>query len=414
VIVRYNGGLPGSAIVGGARGDPCSAIFERGRHTNFEMTPTLAQTPLTTWHASHGGRMVDFAGWSMPVQYTSIVAEHQATRASAGVFDISHMGRLRFDGAGAAAFLDRLVTRRVSDMRPGRIRYGLVTNDAGGILDDVLVYHLADAAGQSYYLLVVNAGNRLKILEWIAPRLAAAPDVTMADVTCDWAMIAVQGPRALALTQPLVDVELAAMKYYTGREAAIAGQGAIAGVGGIVSRTGYTGEDGCELIVGARVVVGIWESLVAAGAVPAGLGCRDTLRLEAAMPLYGHELSETINPYQAGLDFAVDLEGRSFTGRDALAQLKDDTSRPRRVGLVAAGKRAPREGYAILTVAPDGEGRTIGRVTSGTFSPTLDQPIAMGYVEPAFAAPGRHVTIDVRGRPEPARIAALPFYRRKP
>jgi len=352
--------------------------------------------------------MVDFAGWSMPVQYASIVAEHQATRSAAGVFDISHMGRLRFDGAGAAAFLDRLVTRRVSDMRPGRIRYGLVTNDAGGILDDVLVYRLADAALQPYHLLVVNASNRPKIIEWITPRLAVAPDVTMADVTHDWAMIAVQGPKALELTQPLVDVELAAMKYYAGREAAIAGHG------GIVSRTGYTGEDGCELIVGARVVVGIWESLVAAGAVPAGLGCRDTLRLEAAMPLYGHELSETINPYQAGLEFAVDLEGRSFTGRDALARLKDDKSQPRRVGLVAAGKRAPREGYAILAAAPNSDGRTIGRVTSGTFSPTLDEPIAMGYVEPAFAAPGTDVMIDVRGRPEPARIAALPFYRRKP
>jgi len=351
--------------------------------------------------------MVDFAGWWMPVQYSSIVAEHQATRGAAGLFDISHMGRLRFDGAGAAGFLDGLVTRRVRDMRPGRIRYGLVTNNAGGILDDVLVYHLADAAGHSYHLLVVNAGNRLKILDWIAPRLAASADVYMTDVTRDWAMIAVQGPRSLELTQPLVDVELAAMKYYTGREAAIGGHG------GIVSRTGYTGEDGCELIVGARVVVVVWESLVAAGALPAGLGCRDTLRLEAAMPLYGHELSEEINPYQAGLDFAVDLEGRSFPGRDSLARLKNEASQPRRIGLATDGKRAPREGYAILASAHGVEGRVIGRVTSGTFSPTLDRPIAMGYIEPALAAPGTDVAIDVRGRPEPARIVALPFYRRQ-
>ncbi|HEV3006254.1 MAG TPA: glycine cleavage system aminomethyltransferase GcvT [Pirellulales bacterium] len=373
------------------------------------MSASLSQTPLHDWHASHGGRMVEFAGWSMPVLYASIVAEHQATRNAAGLFDISHMGRLRFDGPGAAAFLERLVTRRVSDMRPGRIRYALVTNEAGGILDDVLVYHLTDSAGQAYHMLVVNAGNRVKIVEWIAPRLAAATDVRMTDVTLDWAMISVQGPQSLDLAQPLLDnsqgktTDLAAMKYYTGCETAIAGQG------GIVSRTGYTGEDGWELIVGARAAVAVWDELVAAGAVPAGLGCRDTLRLEAAMPLYGHELTETINPYQAGLEFAVDLEGRTFPGCDALARLKNERSQPRRVGLVTSGKRAPREGYAILA---DDERQTIGQVTSGTFSPTFDQPIAMGYIEPAFAAPGTAVAIDLRGRLEAARVVALPFYRR--
>jgi aminomethyltransferase len=370
----------------------------------------LSQTPLYDWHASHGGRMVEFAGWSMPVQYATIVAEHLATRNAAGLFDISHMGRLRFDGTGAAAFLESLVTRRVSDMRPGRIRYALVTNDAGGILDDVLVYHLSDAAGQPYHLLVVNAGNRIKIIDWITPRLAAAGNVCMTDVTDDRAMISLQGPQALELAQALCDAstekatDLAVMKYYTGCETAIAGQG------GIVSRTGYTGEDGFELIVGAGSVCAIWETLVAAGAVPAGLGCRDTLRLEAAMPLYGHELTESINPYQAGLEFAVDLETRSFPGCEALARLKGDRSQPRRVGLVTAGKRAPREGYAILTA--DDAPRAIGQVTSGTFSPTFDQPIAMGYIEPGFIAPGTSVAVDLRGRPEPARVVALPFYRR--
>lgn len=360
----------------------------------------LNQTPLHDWHAGHGGRLVDFAGWSMPVQYQSIVAEHQATRSAAGLFDVSHMGRLRFEGPGAAEFLDRSVTRRVKDQAAGRVRYALVTNDAGGILDDVLVYHLTGGAAGSYYVMVVNAGNRTKIVDWIKPRLAGA-NVYFTDATHDWAMIALQGPRALEIAQPLVEERLDALKYYHARETRIAGHG------GIVSRTGYTGEDGCELIVGAGVVVPICEALVAAGATPAGLGARDTLRLEAAMPLYGHELSEAINPYQAGLAFAVDLDGREFPGRDALARLKDDPNQPRRVGLELSGKRVPREGFGILAA-----GRTVGQVTSGTFSPTLDRPIAMGYIEPAFAAPGTQLEIDVRGRPEPARIVELPFYRR--
>lgn len=367
----------------------------------MNMNETLARTPLYDWHASHGGRMVDFAGWAMPVQYDSITAEHQATRTAAGLFDISHMGRLKFDGDGAAAFLDRLVTRRVADLKPGRIRYGLVANEAGGILDDVLVYHLRDAADRSYFLVVVNASNRDKILRWLAPRLASEQDVHLTDVTRDWAMIAVQGPRALELAQPLVEAELASMKYYTGCETRIAGHG------GIVSRTGYTGEDGCELIVGSQAAPGIWQQLIDAGATPAGLGCRDTLRLEAAMPLYGHELTENINPFQAGLAFAVDLEGREFTGRPALATFAADRQLPHRVGIELPGKRVPREGYPVLI-----QGRRCGEITSGTFSPTLEKPIAMAYVEPAAAAPGTEVAVDIRGRQEPGRVVALPFYKR--
>lgn len=345
--------------------------------------------------------MVDFAGWSMPVQYTSIVAEHLATRSSVGLFDISHMGRLRFDGSGTTAFLDRLVTRRVSDLRPGQIRYGLVTNDAGGILDDVLVYRLADGTGGDFHVMVVNASNRAKILAWLEPRLSDASDVVLTDATTTWAMLAVQGPKALALVQPLVDGELAAMKYYTGRACRVAGHDAI------VSRTGYTGEDGCELMLAAEAAPALWQALVDRGAVPAGLGCRDTLRLEAAMPLYGHELSESINPIQAGLAFAVDLAGREFPGHAALTRFKTDAALPVRVGLELAGKRVPREGFAVLV----GD-RRVGETTSGTFSPTLDRPIAMAYVEPAHAAPGTALIVDIRGRPEPATVVKLPFYRR--
>ena len=267
------------------------------------MSMTLARTPLYDWHLAHGGRMVDFAGWSMPVQYSSIVTEHSATRTGVGLFDISHMGRLRFDGPGAAEFLDRLVTRRVANLRAGRVRYALITNHQGGILDDVLVYHLQDTGGASYWMMVVNAGNREKILAWIEPLLASAEDVQCTDATCDWAMIAVQGSASPALLAGMVDTDLSSMKYYQAREAGIAGRG------GIISRTGYTGEDGFELIVGAQAATEIWERALAvgsaaetpdSGAVPAGLGCRDTLRLEAAMPLYGHELTEEINPFQPG------------------------------------------------------------------------------------------------------------------
>ncbi len=367
------------------------------------MSLNLATTPLHDWHASHGGRMVDFAGWSMPVQYTSIVEEHQATRNAAGLFDISHMGRLRFDGPQACEFLDSLVTRRVADLQPGQIRYALVTNDRGGVKDDVLVYHLQDAGGGSYYMLVVNASNREKILAWIEPRLAAF-DVSCMDLTQQWAMIAVQGPLALEIAQPLVDRQLADMKYYTGVETLIAGHG------GVVSRTGYTGEDGVELMLGAAVAQSVWESLLAAGeergAKAAGLGARDTLRLESAMPLYGHELNEDITPLQAGLKFAVDLDKAAFPGRDALANL-DAATLPKLVGLQMVGRRAPREGYAVQA-----KGEVIGHVTSGTFSPTLQKPIGMAYVAREHAAIGAELEVDVRGRAEPATIVKLPFYRR--
>lgn len=365
------------------------------------MSTQLHRTPLYDWHAQHGGRLVDFAGWSMPVQYSSIVAEHQATRTAVALFDVSHMGRLRFDGPGAAEFLDRLTTRRVNDLKPGRVRYSLLTNESGGILDDVLVYRLADAADQPYYLMVVNASNRQKIVQWIEPRLADARQVQFTDVTYDWAMIAVQGPQALAAAQPLVEVDLSRLKYYQAAETRVAGHG------GIVSRTGYTGEDGCELILGSAAAPAVWETLIAAGGTAAGLGARDTLRLEAAMPLYGHELTEEINPFQAGLAFAVDLDQRSFPGRDALARLKDDARLPRRIGLEIEGKRPAREGHQVLD-----EGRRVGCVTSGTLSPTLGRPIAMGYVEPQTAVPGRRLQIDVRGQVLPATVVELPFYHR--
>jgi aminomethyltransferase len=369
------------------------------------MTGPLKKTPLADWHSAHGGRMVDFAGWSMPVQYGSIVEEHQATRRACGLFDVSHMGRLRFDGPGAAPLLDRLLTRKVVGMGPGRIRYSLVCNESGGILDDVLVYHLQEHGGGLYYLLVVNASNRDKIVQWIRSQVRPGEASWFDDLTKQTAMIAVQGPAALRIVEPLVGADLGGLGYYHGTETTICGHN------GIASRTGYTGEDGCELIVPAAAALEVWEKILAAGkeagATAAGLGCRDTLRLEAAMPLYGHELNEQINPIQAGLAFAVNLDGRDFIGREAIAAAKQDKTLPVRVGLQLAGRRVPREHYTVLA-----ETEPVGEITSGTFSPTLQKPIAMAYVRPKFAAAGTQLAVDIRGSQEPATVVKLPFYTR--
>jgi aminomethyltransferase len=393
------------------------------------MTGPLLKTPLADWHSAHGGRMVDFAGWSMPVQYGSIVEEHHATRRAAGLFDVSHMGRLRFDGPGSAALLDRLLTRKVVGMGPGKIRYSLVCNERGGILDDVLVYHLQEHGGELYHLLVVNASNREKIVHWVQSHLAASDDVQFSDRTTQTAMIAVQGPAALEFVKPIVGADLSRQGYYTGLETTINGHP------GIASRTGYTGEDGCELIVPAEAATEVWETILAhgrdAGAAAAGLGARDTLRLEAAMPLYGHELTEDIDPLTAGLAFAVNLEGREFIGRSALLAAKNKTDRLVRIGLVLAGRRVPREHYAVLASGrrepPDGNPSStdeakpsgslrsplaVGHITSGTFSPTLQKPIAMAYVQPRYAEIGTELAVDIRGTLEPARVVKLPIYSR--
>lgn len=359
----------------------------------------LQHTALHDWHLAHGGRMVDFAGWHMPVQYSTIVAEHQAVRRAAGLFDIAHMGRLRVTGHDAVRFLNRLTTNDVSALQVGQAQYSLVTNEAGGILDDVLVYRFPD-----FHLVVVNASNRLKILEWIGRHLEGR--VRIEDLTRTHFMLALQGPRSRELLQPLVDIPLEGLKYYRATQALFGDWAAI------VSRTGYTGEDGFELIVPVKIAPMVWETLSLKGAplglLPAGLGCRDTLRLEAAMPLYGHELDENTDPFTAGLDFAVKLDKGDFLGRAALVDAKGNTSRPRRVGLKLAGKRIAREGVAVLQ-----GGNPVGRVTSGTFSPTLEQSIAMAYVAPASAAVGAALEIDIRGQHEPAQVVKLPFYKRK-
>jgi aminomethyltransferase len=353
------------------------------------------RTPLYDWHVARGARLVDFAGWDMPIQYTTITEEHQAVRTGAGLFDISHMGRLSLGGPDALALIQYVFTNNAATMKDLQVRYGLVCNEQGGIRDDVLVYRWPYG-----YAMVVNASNREKIVDWLA-RHKGGRHVEVADQTFDTAMIAVQGPRAVAMCRDLTDSDPSTLGYYYATPTRYRGGQCV------VSRTGYTGEDGLEFMVGKSQGVQLWEELVGRGAVPCGLGARDTLRLEAAMPLYGHELSEDIDPLQAGLGWAVKLEKGDFLGREALLRGRDDPSRRRRVGLELQGKRIGREG-AVVTAA----GKEIGRVTSGTFTPTLGKAIAMAYVDPAYLQLGTECAVDVRGKPEPAIVVALPFYRR--
>ena len=350
------------------------------------------RTPLYDWHVSHGGRMVPFAGWDMPVQYTGIVAEHQAVRSSAGLFDISHMGRLSFPGKDVPTFLEEVFTNSIASMKLDQVHYGFVCNIRGAILDDVLVYRWPYG-----YSMVVNASNREKIVAWLEAHIRDR-DVAVADATLDTAMIAVQGPKAIELASGLFDVDVGALKYYYAAPTLYCRQPCL------VSRTGYTGEDGFEVIVPKELAVTLWTELHGRGALPCGLGARDTLRLEAAMPLYGHELSEATDPIQAGLGWAVKLD-KPFIGRDAIQAA--DPNRPVRVGLVLDGKRAAREGSRILV-----DDQPVGTVTSGSFAPTLDRPVAMGYVPPAYNKPGQSLTVDIRGTLTPAVVAALPFYKR--
>ncbi|MCA9087140.1 MAG: glycine cleavage system aminomethyltransferase GcvT [Planctomycetaceae bacterium] len=360
----------------------------------------MNNTALHNWHIEHGGRMVDFAGWDMPIQYTTITEEHYAVRQRAGLFDIAHMGRLTFSGPDAEMFLDRLLTNSVPKIKLGQVRYSLVCNEQGGILDDVLIYRFPD-----HFLLVVNASNREKIVAWIEEHRGGF-DIDFQDLTLDTFMLALQGPRSLELLGPLTSGDPGALKYYSVAEMDVCG------IPGVVSRTGYTGEDGFEVIVPQEHGQAVWEQLFSAGQacdlIPCGLGCRDTLRLEAAMPLYGHEMNEQMDPFTAGLAFGVRLDGGEFFGKTALKAAADRTDRPVRIGLKLDGKRIAREGSDVCS----GE-VTLGQITSGTFSPTLEQPIAMAYVPQDYAAPGTTVEVDIRGKRVPATVVALPFYSRK-
>ena len=373
------------------------------------------RSPLHAEHVALGAAMTPFAGWSMPLRYSSDLAEHVAVRSAAGLFDLSHMGEIRVTGPDAARALDGALVGHLSAVGVGRARYTMICAPDGGVLDDLVLYRTAPDA----YLVVANASNAAVVLDELTAR-AAGFDATVTDESAGTALVAVQGPRAAAIVASVTapeDVDaVTALRYYAGLPATVAG------VRALVARTGYTGEDGYELFVPAAAAAGLWRTLLGAGAphglVPVGLSARDSLRLEAGMPLYGNELDRTTTPYDAGLDRVVRLDKTGpdgapldFVGRAALAARAG--AQPVRVliGLRGLGRRAARHGYPVVrsTGAP---GDVVGRVTSGAPSPTLGYPVALAYVAPDVAAAGTELAVDVRGRAEPVRVVGLPFYRR--
>ncbi|MFM2106064.1 MAG: hypothetical protein RL338_1096 [Chloroflexota bacterium] len=358
-------------------------------------------TPLVERHRALGAKLVEFGGWLMPLQYAGILEEHRAVRERAGLFDLSHMGELHVEGPGAADALGYALVTEPAGLAVGRAHYSMICRADGGILDDLIVYRL----GEERFLVVPNAGNAATVSAEIGARIAGF-DARLDDRSLATALCALQGPAAAALLAPLTDVDLGALRYY-----AIA-EGRVAGIPALVARTGYTGEDGFEVFVETARGVELWDALHAvaapAGALPVGLGARDTLRLEAGMPLYGNELDTATNPYEAGLGRVVKLgKAGDFVGRAALERVSAAGPARSLVGLAIRGRGIARHGYPIAV-----GGRTCGIVTSGTQSPTLGHPIAMGYVPPEAAAVGTMVDVIVRDQPVAAEVVPLPFYRR--
>lgn len=369
---------------------------------------TLSRTPFHEFHVDNGARMVEFAGWEMPMLYRSIIEEHCQVRTSGGFFDVSHMGRLRFTGPDACRFLDRVCTRQIHGMADDQCRYSIVCNEHGGCRDDVLVYRF----GPDEYLMVCNAANRTKLLEHF-DAVRGDLDAEWRDETARTAMIAVQGPKVMDLIGDVAP-DVASLKRFRFVRKSIMGADVL------ISRTGYTGEDGVEVIMPATMAVQSVSLLMSTigGAdspvKPAGLGARDTLRMESAMALYGHEITEQIDPLSAGLTFAVkldkgddDLDAGAFIGQEALKKIAETGPDRSLAGLVLEGRRTPRQGMIV-----NADGAEIGVVTSGCLSPTLGRPIAMAYLDAARAEPGGAVEVVLGGNEVTAEIVSLPFYKR--
>lgn len=364
------------------------------------------RTALDALHRALGATMTDFAGWDMPLRYASERDEHTAVRTRAGLFDLSHMGEITVTGPAAGQALDHALVGHISALAVGRARYTMICAPDGGILDDLIVYRLGDEE----YMVVANASNAQVVLDAVTER-AAGFDAAVRDDRDAYALIAVQGPESPGILKSVTDADLDGLKYYAGLP------GTVAGVSALIARTGYTGEDGFELFVAPGDAEKLWQALTEAGAdaglVPCGLSCRDTLRLEAGMPLYGHELTTALTPFDAGLGRVVKFDKPGdFVGREALtaAAAKAEAAPPRKlVGLVAEGRRVPRAGYPVVA-----GGEVVGEVTSGAPSPTLGKPIAMAYVDATHAVPGASgVGVDIRGTHEPYEVVALPFYKRQ-
>ena len=349
------------------------------------MAQTLQRTPLHDRHVALGARMVPFAGWEMPVQYEGVIQEHRAVRTDAGVFDVSHMGEIEVEGPQAHALLQSLLSNDLDKIRPGEAQYTLLTNERGGIIDDVIAYRL----GECRYLIVVNASNREADYRWIKEREVRGSEVT--DVSAEYALLAVQGPRAIER------LGLPPAKAFTFAESTIDG------IDVMVNRTGYTGEDGCELLCMDEDAVALWDAVLARGVVPCGLGARDTLRLEVCYPLHGNDIGPDTDPISAALGWTCAL-GKEFTGVEEIRRVKDEGPQRKLVPFVMEERAIPRQGMAI-------EGG--GEVTSGTHSPMLDVGIGMGYVPAAQAAPGTPLVVDVRGKTRTARVVTRPIYKRE-
>ncbi|MBP7892130.1 MAG: glycine cleavage system aminomethyltransferase GcvT [Firmicutes bacterium] len=361
----------------------------------------LRRTPLYEAHVEAGGRIVDFGGWALPVQYTSILEEHRAVRERAGLFDVSHMGEIHLTGPDAMAFIQHLVTNDCSQMQVRQIVYSPMCYADGGVVDDILIYRVCE----NDYWLVVNASNTDKDYDWIS-RNASGYDVTVTNISAQVAQIAIQGPAAQTISQRNTACDLDSIKFFWCLPEAM-----IAGRKCLVSRTGYTGEDGFEIYCKPEDARHIWDTLLesgkADGLIPAGLGARDSLRFEAALPLYGHEISQDISPLEGNLGFFVKLGKSEFIGREALAAQKEQGLTSRVAGLELAGRGVPREGYPVMA-----EGREIGRITSGMFSPTFNKGLAMALISTEHARPGTALTIDIRGKAVPATVVKTPFYKK--
>jgi aminomethyltransferase len=366
------------------------------------------RTALDGRHRALGATMTDFAGWDMPLRYGSERDEHLAVRDRAGLFDLSHMGEITVLGPQAGEALDHALIGSLSALRQGRARYTMICDEQGGILDDLIVYHVAPDT----YMVVANAANARVVLDALTAR-AEGFDAEVRDDRETYALLAVQGPEAAGIMKKVTtDADLDALKYYAGVP------GEVAGAPALIARTGYTGEDGFEVFLAPADAGPVWDALLEAGGdaglVPCGLSCRDTLRLEAGMPLYGHELTTATTPFDAGLGRTVKFDKAGgdvrFVGREALERAA--AAPPRKlVGLVAEGRRVPRAGYAVVSAA---DGTVIGEVTSGAPSPTLGRPIAMAYVDAEHATEGTGgIAVDIRGSHEPFEVVALPFYSRR-
>ena len=362
---------------------------------------TYHETPLHSRHVALGARLIEFGGWLMPVQYSGILEEHRAVRERAGLFDLSHMGELFVEGPQAGAALAAALVSNPPALAIGRAHYSMICAEDGGIIDDLIVYRLAEQR----FLVVANASNAPIVSDALVERLAGFRAV-LDDRSLAMALCAVQGPRAVDIVGPVTDVDLGALRYYA------IGEGRVAGIPALVARTGYTGEDGFEIFVDNARALELWDALTAAGEphglAPVGLGARDTLRLEAGMPLYGNDLDRSTNPFEAGLGRVVKLDKPDdFVGRAALEKVARDGPARKLVGLVMEGRGIARHGYPVYRDA-----RRTGEVTSGTHSPSLGRAIAMAYVAPGDAESGTILDVEIREQRVPAKVVDLPFYRR--